>query len=401
MILVIGSSAAAVSAIESIRKIKEDIEITVITKDTPLYSPCLLPYYLSGEIDEKGLFFRDEDFFRGMNIKLIRGEVERVIPKINLVQLKDGTEIEYDKLLIATGSTPEVPKIKGINKKNVFFPKTIDDVNELIKLSKRFKKAAVIGAGFVGLEFAIALKNIGIDTTLIEIEDKVLPKMFDKDISDILKEKIEEKGIKVFLNGNTTEITGDKEVEGVVVNGGRLDCDFVIISVGAQPNIGIVRDTDVEVGSGIIVDPTMRTTVENIYAAGDVIEGVDCITKRRMINPIWPNAVTQGKIAGLNMVAEKVEYDGSDKMNVINVFGMPFVSIGFRAQELEGCVEISKNGKKLILKDGRIVGFQSFGDIKKSGVIQNLIKKGSDASEIKDSILRDDFGYGVSKIRGM
>jgi NAD(P)H-nitrite reductase large subunit len=173
---------------------------------------------------------------------------------------------------------------------------------------------------------------------------------------------------------------------------------MAVVTVGVAPNIDLVKGTEINLGTGIIVDENMRTNIGNVYAAGDVAEAIDIVTKERRINAIWPNAIRQGRVAAYSLVGIESKYDGSDRMNVIDIFGMPIVSIGHRVPDSE---EIGTRGKRIVLKNNRIAGLTFIGNIRSAGVILSLIRKGVDISKIRDIILKDEFGYGkVAKFCG-
>jgi len=390
-VVVIGSGAAAISAVETIRDVDKDSRVTIISLEKEIYSPCLLPYYLSGDINEERLLFRDPHFYDRMRVDPIFKKATKVVPAQNSVLLEDGGKVKYDKLLIATGSSPLSPKVEGIDKNGVFFFNTIEDARKIVGWSEGTTRAVVIGAGFIGMEAAISLRNKGIDVSLVEMQDRVLPELLDKEIAEVAQKQLKRNGIKVILESHVSELVGNGKVDGAILARRRIECDMALITAGIAPNIDLVKGTDINLGTGIIVDENMKTSVGNVYAAGDVAEAIDIVTKERRINPIWPNAVKQGRVAASNLLGIESKYEGSDRMNVIDIFGMPIVCIGHKVADSE---EISAPGKKITLKDNRIVGLTFVGNIKSAGVILSLIRKGVDISRMKDIILKDEFGYG-------
>ncbi len=377
-IVVIGSGAGAISAVETIRDLNKSIDITVISKEKAMYSPCIFPYYLSGDVDEKGLLFRDPGFYERMRVNVVFKKAEKIAPTQKLIFLEDGSEMKYDKLLIATGSYPISPEIKGMDKKGVFFLHTFEDVKKVVKWSENAKKVVVVGAGFIGTEVAISLRKKGMGVYLVEIRDRVLPEMLDKEMAEVVKKRLEENGIEAILDSQVSEIVGNEKVNGVAVDKGKIECDTVVIAVGVSPNIDIVKGTEVRTNAGIIVDEKMRTSVEDIYAVGDVVETIDIVTKERRVNAIWLNAVKQGRVAAYNLLGIEKEYEGSDRFNVVDIFGLPIVTIGHL---LPDCEELVTQDKKVALKDNRVVRLAFIGDIKNAGVILSLMRKGTDISE--------------------
>ncbi|MHC1636023.1 MAG: NAD(P)/FAD-dependent oxidoreductase [Candidatus Methanospirareceae archaeon] len=407
-VVIVGGGAAGVSAIETIRRleekgmISEEVNITMVTEDKKIYSPCIFPYFLADEVDEDGVLFRDVDFYERMRVRTIFKRAGRVDTERKRVILEDGGEESYDKLLIATGSSPISPQIKGMDKEGVFFFHSFKDVRRVKEWMREVRRVVVIGAGFIGTEVAISLNKKGKEVSLVEIRDRVLPEMLEGDIAEKVKERMEGRGIRVILNGEVREIEGDDRgrVRGVVVRGHgkeeRIVCEMVIVAVGVSPNIDIVKGTRIRTNAGIVVDDKMRTSEEDVYAAGDVAETTDIITRERRINAIWMNAIKQGRVAAYNMLGIERRYEGSYRFNVIDVFGLVVVMVGHL---LEGCEEIStkiKSGmKRVMIKDNRIVKMTIMGDIRdvgkaKAGVISNMMWKGG--LNFKD-IIKEDLGY--------
>ena len=308
-VVVVGNGPAAISAIETMRSLNSEVDITLISKEKEIYSPCLLPYFLSGDIDEERLRFRDIGFYERMRLSPIFRKAERIDPNQKLVFLTDSSQVRYDKLLIATGSLPVSPKIDGMDKEGVFFFHNRKDAKKVVEWGENCKKAVVVGAGFIGIEVAIALQRRGIMVSVVEVQDRVLPEMVDKDMAEKVKRRLEENAIQVILESQVAEVIGNKRVKGVTLDQGTVECEMVIISAGVSPNIEIVKETEIKTNVGIIVDKTMRASVEDVYAAGDVAEAIDIISKERTINPIWPNAVKEGRVAGYNLLGIEKEYE--------------------------------------------------------------------------------------------
>lgn len=390
-IVIIGGGAAAVSAVETIRSVDAVSEVTVISASRDICSICLLPYYLSGSIDEGQTMFRDAGFYDDMKVEAIFDKALKVVPSRNSVQLAGGGEVQYDQLLIANGASPAIPEVGGLDKEGVFYFNTLDDTKRIAEWSKKASRAAVIGVGFIGVQAAMSLRKRGLNVSILGRRDRVLPRMLNKEMARPAEERLAKNGIDIVLQRQVKELSGGDVVNGVVLSQGKVECDMVVVAAGVQPNIDIVAGTEVGVNEGILVDENMRTSVGNIYAAGDVVETVEVITGERRINAIWPNAMRQGRIAALNMLGRKCKYEGSENMNVIDIYGLPIVSIG---REVPGAEELCAPGKRILLKDNRIVLITFVGTVKNIGILRSLMLKGQDVSEIRDSLLSDRFGYG-------
>ncbi len=410
--LIIGNSAAGISGAEAIRKEDKDGEIIMVSKENySPYSRCLLSYYLAGDINEKRLLFRPEDFYEKNKIKAVLGKkVRKIEPKKNRVFLDDGEELTYDRLLIAAGASPKLLKIKGEDKKGVFGLRTVEDVRNILKMVEGGAKVvAVLGGGLIGLKAAYGLRKRGLRVKVIIKSNRVLSQMLDEAAAAILRKRIEENGIEVMTGLAAEEVLAkDGVVKGLKLdNGEDVDCRLVIIGKGVAPNMDLVEGTELKTHWGILVDENQETNISHIYAAGDIAETVDIVSGEMTINALWPCAMEQGKIAGHNMALpesgeqaeEKCKYDGSIGMNSVEFFDLPVISMGIARPRGEGYEEIVRNlpernlYRKIVLKDGLIVGAILVGRINNAGVILALIKDKVDVSGLRDEILKDNFDY--------
>lgn len=396
--VIIGSGGAGISAVEAIRSVESGSRITLISKEkVPPYSLCGLPYLLANQMKEKEIFRLGMDFYKKMKVQAALGkEVIKVVPQRNLIILDDNSEVAYDKLLIATGSIPICPSIEGLDREGVFYLSNLEDCKRIKNwIKKGARKAVVIGAGFIGIECATALKKNGLKVTVVEMLKSILPKMLDRDMSMRVQKMLEEKEIDFLLSSQVSKIIGGERVRGVEVGRKLIPCDIVVIGIGVRPNIDLVRDTSIEVNRGIVVDERMRTSVPNIYAAGDVAECMDPLRREKRINAIWPNAVAQGRIAGFNIAGHPRIYQGSNSINILDIFGVSALSIGLLSSEVtsgeERKMERSRYIKKIISQKGKIVGLQFIGTIKNSGYMMSLISRGKDIEEFGEKILEERF----------
>lgn len=379
-VLVIGNGPAAISAVEAIRQRDRDCDITIISKEnTPAYTPCFLNKYLSGGINKKQLYLREEDFYEKNLIKVILGvSVAGIATDKNAVTLSDGTSLTYENLLIASGSRPIVPDLDGINGEGVFTFKTLSDADEISRHVKGSGGVVVMGAGFIGLEVAEALSQLGIRVTVVEREERVLPKMLDGEVSEILKRHLEGKGIRVLTGKIIDSVRRDSKgkIKGVVLDKSEVvECSILIVAAGVRPNIEMIRNSPVKFINGILVDEQMRTNIPNIYAAGDIAE-VE-INRIRKVNPIHVNAVKCGHIAGCNIAGSKriLEHHTED-MNVVTLFGLSVLSLGTQSGEKTVVRRDSKGISKFYLNErGHIQGVQLLGDVSKGGVYLSLMNR--------------------------
>lgn len=400
--VIIGNSAAAVGAVEGIRKVDKDSPITLIS-DEPYhtYSRPLISYYLAGKVNQEKMYYRKEDFYRSNKVEAILGvKAEGLNTGEKVVTLADGRAVEYDKLLIATGGKPFVPPNLALNKAGMYSFIKLDDVKAIEKIAKPGSKTVIIGAGLIGLKAAEGLAKLGVDITVVELANRVLSAILDEEAAAFVQQNLEEHGIKFELNTTVDRIVGEDKVSGVVLqNGKELACDFLIVAIGVVPNTDLVKGTEVKVNRGIVVDERMVTSVPGVYAAGDVSEGYDIIYKMQRVLPILPNAYRQGENAGKNMAGEESEYEGGFAMNAIGFFDYPMITAGIIKPEGDGFESLiqadpaNKSYKKIVLRNDVIVGFIYLNKVDRAGIITGLIADQVNVQAFKQALLKDDFGY--------
>lgn len=392
--VIVGGSASAISAVEAIRSIDSESRIDLFSDEaTPLFSRVLLPYYIAEELSKPLLIFRAADFFEQYRVTPHLGvRVQSISVDSKTIHTENGDSYPYDKLLLATGGNSIIPPIEGIELQGIFSLKTMADAERLYHF--KAKRAVVIGAGSVGVESSISLRRKGMEVTLLEQLGQVLPTVFDEEAASMVQKRIEGLGITPVLGEKALRFEGNGQVRKVITESREIECDLVVIAVGIKPAIELAQGAGIEIGSlgGIRVDAEMMTSIPDIYASGDVAETYDITKDAPWINAIWPCAVEQGKIAGFNMVGEKTLYEGSFRRNSIgNFIGIPAISMGLtRAETCSTCEggeifqEIKRRTrdtyKKLILKNGRLVGVILVGQTQKAGLYQILLKKKIDVS---------------------
>jgi len=406
---VVGGSAAAVSAVEAIRSVDRLSPIDLFSDEkTPLFSRVLLPYYVAEELAKPLLNFRSADFFEENNITPhMATRVQEIFSDSKTLVTEGGETYEFDKLLLATGGNAIIPKIAGVDKEGISALKTMQDAEKIYHFNG--ERAVVVGAGSIGVESCISLMRRGVRVTLLEQLGHVLPTVFDDEAATIIRGVIEQMGIEVITGERALEFTGNGQVQSVVTSMGEIECDNVILSVGIRPAVELAEKAGIEIGmmGGITTDGNMMTSSRNIYAAGDVCETFDIARNTPFINAIWPMAVEQGRIAGLNMVGQDTQYAGSVRMNSIgNFIGIPAMSMGVtRTEECsyidEDChfQEIKRRTrntyKKLILKNGCIVGaiFIGVGQTQRSGLISVLLRRQIDVSDYVSVLMSNNLNF--------
>ena len=397
--VIIGNGGAGISGLQTIREVDKESHVTIISREKyPAYSPCSLPNLLGGEIEKPTIFRFDKQFYRRLNAQFIKNmEALEIDTKGKEVKLASNKTVKFDKLLIATGAKPIVPKgMKGTQLEGVHIMGTLDTTLGIVDhLKQGVDHAVVVGGGFMGIETAVMLRKRGIDVSVVEMLPNVLSRMLDPDMSQEVAAILEEHGIRLILNDSVKGINGAENVTSVSLSKKTLDCDMVVISIGVRPNIDVIEGSGIKLNQGILVDSTMQTNLKDIYAAGDITEVRELIGNKQGSFAIWPNAIEQGRVAGLNLAGRPAEYDGAEVVNVLDIFDIPVVTMGFTSKDIGKCKVISRStpqfSKKLLLKEGKILGLQFIGTIRNTGTFYGLMKKGEDVSSIEERLLDDNF----------
>ena len=387
--IIIGGSAAGISAVEAIRSIDQTSPIELFSSEgTPFYSRVLLSYYIAGVITKEELHFRPLEFFADNKVKAHLGQrVDKVLPESKSIRMEDGREYPFDRLLIASGSSPKIMEVPGKDKKGVVVMRNIDHAQEIVNRVEEMKTACVLGGGLIGLRTGYALSVRGVKVKIIVKSSHVLSQMLDQESAEMIQGTMRQHGIDIRTGRDAVEIVGKESVEGIILDDGeRINCQLVVIGKGVQPNVDFISSTPIKVNEGIVADETMMTSVPDIYVAGDVAETYDLTTGRTSVNAIWPCAFEQGRVAGLNMAGKKAKYEGSFRMNSLDFYGLPVISMGITRIDGNGFQQFQKKTentyRKLVLKDGRIVGAILVGQVQKAGILATLLKKRVNVSDI-------------------
>lgn len=399
-IVIIGNGPAAVAGAEAARQLDGQCQITLISKESvPFYSPCPLAEYVEDSVPREHLFLRNEQFYRDHGIATYLGTaVTAIDTQARQVMLGSGAQanaISYDRLLIANGARAVLPPIPGLaDTPGVFALKTLDDADRVVARLPQARRAVVIGSGFIGLEAAQALQRRGLIVTVVEAQTQVLPQVLDVEMAALVEQRLSEHGIVVRLNSPAQAVLGGAGgVTAVMAGGQELPCDLVICAAGVRPDLSLLSHSGIAAATGILVNEYMETSAPDVYAAGDVVEGLDHHGQRRVL-PIWPNAVNGGSIAGANMVAPRSRrFRGHEAVNVVRIFDLPVASFG--NPQSERSLRYAHNGivKKLNLSGGKVVGAQFFGDVNATGLYLELMNKGTDVDHLAKDLLSPGFGF--------
>jgi len=371
-ILIIGASAAGISAAKEIRKQNEKAEVTIIGEENhlPYYRPFLTRYIADKSVENHPSFLLNrEEWYRENRIKLILGtKVTGIDILAHKVRTNKGGEIEFDRLILATGSCPFVPIQGALDCENVFAIRTLDDARSVNERLKNAKNAVIIGGGLLGLEAADSLIKRNVHVSIVEMAERILPVQLDKDGSAFLESLLRANDVSLYLGTVAGELSGRPKVSAVrLTSGEEIPADIVLFSIGVRPNIELAGQIGIETKKGILVNERMETKIEDIYACGDAAE-----YGRSMC--LWMPAVRQGAIAGLNAVGIKSAFEAVEYPATLNAFGTTVFSIGDLAKNhdssqykelnvMSGSKEIYK---KLFFHEDTLAGGILIGDTAKA-----------------------------------
>lgn len=393
--VIIGNSAAAVGTIAGIREIDSTGKITVISDEKyHTYSRPLISYWLQGKVSDKNIYYREPDFYEKNGVETILGKrVSRIDTANKTVVLDDGTPVPYDKLMNATGSKPFVPPMNGLDKVHYHTFMTYDSVKAIRSEIKDGMKVLIIGAGLIGLKAAEALHEYNAEITVIDMADRILPSILDARAGVKMQKHIESKGVRFILGTSAEDFT---EHSARLKNGMTVDFDMLIVAVGVRPNTELIADAGGKVERGIITDLTQKTTLDDVYAAGDCTVSHDKSTDTDKILALLPNAYLQGEVAGRNMAGCESYYVNAIPMNAIGFFGLHIItagnSMGIAAdgEALDEYIDETENTyKKLVIRDNKLVGYTLMGDVKRAGIYTGIIKEGLDLGEVDVELLKE------------
>jgi len=341
LVVIGGGEAGFISALTA-KKTNTSADVTLIADDNRFYSPCALPFVISGEVDINAIVDDLISMCEKSGIKCIIDTVISIDSENRIVRTKEGREFPYKSLIIATGGSPFVPEIRGSNLEGVYTLKTIDDVEKILKRIKKSKRVAVIGGGAIGVEVSSALVKRNLDVTLVERYPHVLAKAFDSEFSAIIEGKLRDNGINLLLNSCVSEITGDNEVDGVKMGDQRIEADIVILGLGVTPNVELAKNAGIEiVGRGIKTDGWMRTNIKGIYAAGDCVDSRSLLTGKQMLSQLATTALRHGMTAGINSVGGYATFEGVLNSMILKIFDIEIGRTGLTEQDaVENDIEI-------------------------------------------------------------
>jgi len=399
--VIVGNGVSAIGAIEGIRQVDATGNILIVSDEAvPTYGRPLISYYLSDKIKFETLPFRPEEFYENNGVEMRLGSrVLSIDTDAKSLTLDCGDTLKYDKLLLATGGTPVQPPLPGIAGPGVHNFTTVAHAETLKELVDKVQKVVVIGAGLIALKAAEGFAEKGVDVTIV-VRSRIMRTYFDETAGELIVDHLEKNGIRFLQGTNTKKIVRyeDSTIKGVETDQGLVEADVVIVAAGVRPNIGLAAAAGLNTEQGIRVNDYMATSCPDIFAAGDVAEAKDLLTGEYTVRPIWPNAYTQGRYAGLNMAGDDAPYTGGMSMNSITYYGLPTISVGETnladEEGYETAVHLNRENsvyRKLIFKDDTLAGCILIGDIDAAGFYTSFIKNGFKLDDnAKDQLMGGD-----------
>ena len=401
--VIAGNSVATVAAIEAIRKRDAQGEIVVISPEPrTAYCRPLITYHLAGQVPSERLPYKREGFYQARNVRVLyKQALEGLEPEKGRVVLSGGEKLEYDRLLLAMGAQPFIPPMEGVEGPDVYPFTGIDHMEAVEARLKDWKEVVVVGAGMIGMKTAEALHARGIRVTIVELLDKILPVVLDRASSLWAQETLEKSGVEYVLGDSVVAIERDAQgkVKGVTLKSGSfIPCQGVIVAVGVRPNVGPLAGSGIDINKGVVVDDRMETSVENVFAAGDLVEAYDLILGAKRPIQLWPLAYRQGLIAGANMAGGKKRYVGGFPINSVGFFGFKVASAGLSTVEpgVEESFEVlvyqdEERGvyRKAVVGNNRLLGYLILNDTSRAGVYSGLIWSRMDVSPFKEALVEE------------
>lgn len=386
--VIIGNSAAAVGCVEGIRTVDKTGEITVISSESyHVYSRPLISYLIYGKTTEQHMKYRPDRFYEDNGVTPILGvTVTKVDYTHKKVILENGSEVGFDKLLFATGSSPFVPPMVGLDEvKQKFTFMKLDDAKALQAALTKESRVLIIGAGLIGLKCAEGILSKVKEITVVDMAPRILPSILDENGSEMMQKHIEKQGVKFLLSNSVSQFHNNIAD---LKNGGELEFDILVVAVGVRPDTNLTADIGCKVNKGILTDVLCATNLDGVYAAGDCSESHDISIDEYRVLALLPNAYMQGEAAGINMAGGEKRYDKAIPMNAIGFFGLPIITAGSYDGEAY-VVKTETTYKKMISKDNVLKGYILIGDVARAGIYTSLIRERTPLDTIDYELIKE------------
>jgi len=391
--VIVGNGVAGVTAAEKIRAADPEGEITVFSQEPePFYYRVRLPEVISGKVEAARIVIHPVDWYKNNRIKLLLGEtVVTGDVSAREVQGDQGTVMNYDELLLAVGARSFIPPVPGVEKKGVFGLRNLADARAIAARAEKSETAVLVGGGLLGLEAGYGLTRRGLQVRVVEFFDRLLPRQMDQAGAAKLQKILEGMGFSFYLGAKAKQILGQAEAEGLALEDGReIKGGLVLFSAGIRPNLDLAQALGLAVDKGVKVDDRLQTSQAGVWAAGDLIE------HRGRIYGIWPAARAQGEAAGINMAGGRAVYEGTVLSNSLKVVGVDLTAAGdidADGKHQSIVFEDDSTYRKIVLDQGRIIGFIFFGLTQGVKECQAALEKGLDVSPHAEAMKARDFDF--------
>jgi nitrite reductase (NADH) large subunit len=393
--VIVGNGVAGVTAAQGIVRADPSAEVHIFGAEPyPYYRRPLLWEFIAGQIEQDELIFRPPEWYAQRGIHLHLGvQATTLDPAAHRLTLADGSQADYDRALLAMGGRPFVPPCEGTDKDGVFTLRTLDDARAIKAYAQQVATAVVIGGGLLGLETARALHTAGLDVTVVEFFPYLLPRQLDQEGAQVLQSLLEAQGLRVITGATTEAVLGDVCADCIRLKDLRIvGGDLVLFSTGIRSEVSLAQEAGLEVHRGIVVDGHLQTSAEDIFAAGDAAEFDG------RVYGIIPPAIEQARVAAANMVASgSTTYTGTLPTTTLKVAGAELTSLGECVVEGDEYTQLrhadpaTGHYRKVVLRDGHIVGAILLNDRERTKPITQLVERGMDVSAYADRLLDDDF----------
>jgi NAD(P)H-nitrite reductase large subunit len=398
-IVIVGAGPAGVTAAEEIRAADPSADVTLLSAEpfAPYSPPAMADYFSTGR--ERPLFWKGPDPGTRLGISYRSGtRVRAVDPAARSVALDGGEELPYDRLLLAMGSRLYAPVARA-DLPGIGDFKSLSSATDMIARVRdgSVRSALVIGNGFIGMEIALLLTELGVRTTIVGRRGWLMPRMLDPETGELVGAAMVERGVTLLLGAEAIEFIGTDHAEGVRLADGReLRADLCVAATGVRPNVEPLAGSGIELEWGVRVDAQLRTSARDVWAAGDLVEAPDRLTGEPYVHAIFPNAVAQGRIAAANLLGASVTYPGAESMNSLKHLGLPLIAVGVADGDTELLWRRDGVLRKAFLADGRLVGFRLTGDVSGGGFLHDLLVRGVDVRRFGHVLVRPGSALGPS-----
>lgn len=392
--LIVGASHAGLTALDAIRMCDPDSSLVMASAESHLpYSPTILPYVVSGRSNPDRIRLRDEGYFKDRKADFLRNARLRSVDGAkNMAHFEDGRTIRFEKLLLATGAQPIIPPIPGLKEARFHVLRTMDDATGLKGAMRPGMRALVLGAGLIGTHAAENMAEAGMQVTIVEARGRLLPGYFDAQASGLIERAFKKRGIAFNFGKSVREI---RQANALLEDGSELAFDLLLVATGVRPNLSYLDGSGIACANGVLVDETQRTSLGNVWAAGDCAQARLFQAEGTGVAGILPIAVEQGRIAGQAMAGDAgvKNFPGSVSLNTYAFYGQQAISVG--VGEMDGAETFLRFDEeagtylKILLKDGSLVGAASINQALDPGILWQLILRRTDLSDVKDAFLED------------